>query len=109
MCGLILAVNGFDLFVVFYLCNEITVASEELLYCVFESNWFGQSKMVALNLAILTEVLKRPQQLVVSKLFPMNLMTFTSVISIGLKLNEKFYGCFLFYRLRNSRTVCSTF
>lgn len=79
VCTLVLGANGFDLFVVFYLCNEITVASDELRYCVFECNWIGQSKMVVKNLVMLTEVLKRPQHLIVSKLFPMNLTTFTSV------------------------------
>lgn len=80
MIFMILSLNGFDLFVVFYLGNEITVASADLLYCVFESNWIGQSKAVAKGLIILTEVLKKPQQLIIVKFFPMNLETFTSVI-----------------------------
>lgn len=79
MIFLILSFNGFDLFVVFYLCNEITVASSDLMYCVFESDWIDQSNVVAKDLIILTEVMKKPQQLIILKLFPMNLLTFTSV------------------------------
>lgn len=77
MNGLILSFNAFDLFVVLYLGNEITIASAELMYCLFESDWIGQP--ITKDLVILVEALKKPQQLIILQLYPMNLMTFTSV------------------------------
>ncbi len=79
---IILFVNGFDLFIVLYLGNEITISSSELMYCVFESDWIWQSEAMVMDFIILTEVLKKPQQLIILKVYPMNLDTFTSVILI---------------------------
>lgn len=78
---LLLFINGFDLFVVLYLSDEITVASAELMYCVFEANWIGQPKAVVQNLIVLAEVLKKPHELIILKLYTMNLATFTAVFS----------------------------
>lgn len=76
---LVMFFNGFDLFLVLWFGNEITVASSDLRYCVFESDWIGQSKSVANYVTILTEVLKKPQELIILKVFPMDLETFTSI------------------------------
>lgn len=71
--------NTFDIFMIMYFGNEIEVSSGRLIYCLFESNWIEQSKAFKKHVIILTEVLKQPQQLVVIKLYPLNLATFTTV------------------------------
>lgn len=62
-----------------YFGNEIELNSGGLSYCLFESNWMEQTKSCQKNIIILMEVLKKPQQLVIAKLYPLNLETFISV------------------------------
>lgn len=64
---------------VMYFGNEIKFYYSKLIYCLFESNWIDQLKSIKDDIIILTEVLKQPQELVILKLYPMNLDTFTSV------------------------------
>lgn len=74
----VLLYSIFDIFIVLYLANEITDASNQLSYCLFESNWMEQSEKCKKCVIILGEVLKRPQQLIIF-IYPMNLDTFTKV------------------------------
>lgn len=64
---------------VIYLGNEIKLASGNLSHCLFESNWTKQTHSCKKCITILKERLKRPQELIVGKLYPLNLLTFTSV------------------------------
>lgn len=112
---LIFCFNTFDLFAVLYLGNEITAASADLMYCVFESDWVGQSKTVTMDVIILTEKLKKPQELVLLKLYPMNLVTFTSVIQFWI-FADLIFRCRMIsmilnsnHRFRSSRTACLIF
>ena len=68
----------FDIFVILFLANEITLESDRLSYCLFESNWFQQSEATKKCVIIMCEMIKQPQQLTIF-LYPMNLETFTSV------------------------------
>lgn len=85
----------FDIFLVMYLGNEISVASARLAYCLFESAWIGQSKSCLKCLLLLDEIVRRPQQLVILKIYPINLETFTQV-STDWKANDLFYFWFIF-------------
>nr|QGW45403.1 odorant receptor 30 [Bradysia odoriphaga] len=78
----ILIYNTFDIFVVLYLGNEIKYHYSQLIYCLFESDWINQLASVKQNIIILTEVLKQPQGLVILKLYPMDLETFTSIVKL---------------------------
>lgn len=62
-----------------YLGNNVKAASSKLLYSLFKSNWMEQSKTCKSNIAILGEVLKRDKVIMVAKLYPLTLTTFTSV------------------------------
>lgn len=62
-----------------YLGNEIKLSSDRLSYCLFESDWIGQTEVCKKHIVIMIEFLKQPQELIVGKLYPMDLKTFTSV------------------------------
>lgn len=70
-----------------YLVNEIELSSDRLSYCWFESNWIEQTQSCKKNIIIMSEALRRPTQVIVGKLYPLNLKTFTSV---SLIVNEVF-------------------
>nr|QGW45392.1 odorant receptor 19 [Bradysia odoriphaga] len=69
----------FDIYMIMYLGNEIKFSSDQLSYRLLESDWIEQSALCKKSIIILTERLKRPQELTVGKLYPMNLSTFTSI------------------------------
>ncbi|XP_037037879.1 putative odorant receptor 71a [Bradysia coprophila] len=75
----ILCYGIFDIFMVMYLANDITDASDRLSYCLFQSNWIEQTESCKKYVLIMGEVLKQPQQLVVL-IYPMNLETFMRII-----------------------------
>jgi len=75
----LLMYNLFDIFMVMYFGNEIKVSRSRLSYCFFESNWIEQSALYKQCVIIIMEVLKQPQELVILKLYPLNLKTFSSV------------------------------
>lgn len=64
---------------VLYFGNEIRLSSDQLSYCLFESDWTGQSHSCQKIIIILAEFVKQPHQLMVWKLYPLNVDTFTSV------------------------------
>lgn len=68
----------FDIFVIMYLANELKVASDQLPYCLFESNWIEQSESCKKCVVIMGEALKQPHELIIL-IYPMNLNTFLSV------------------------------
>jgi len=81
---MLLIYNLFDIFMVMYLGNEIKLFSDRLSYCFFQSNWMDQSSLNKNCIIILAEVLKRPQEMVIAKLYPLDLKTFTSVVTFKL-------------------------
>lgn len=98
------AYNFFDIFMITYFGNEIELSSARLSYCLFESNWIGQSEACKTCIVILAEVLKHPQRLLIYKLYPLNLQTFTAVrfrkVRMELKLTLLFsaftdFKCYL--------------
>lgn len=68
-----------NIFVMMYLGNSIKFESDKLSYCLFQCNWIDQSKASRMDIVILGEFLKKPHELVILKLFPMNLVTFATV------------------------------
>lgn len=76
-----LVYNLFDISVVMYLGNEIKLASDRVSYSLFETDWIEQTLLCKKYIIIMTEVLKKPQELIIGKLYPLNLQTFTSVRS----------------------------
>lgn len=71
--------NTFDIFMVMYFGNGIKESSDQLSYSLFESNWVVQSKSYRKCIVILTEALRQPQEIMVCKLYYLNLETFTTV------------------------------
>ncbi len=69
-----------------YLASLIKFESNKLSYSLFQSNWTGQSRSARKCILIVGEVLKKPHELVIFKIFPMNLLTFAAV-----RLSEEFY------------------
>ncbi|XP_037035698.1 odorant receptor 94b-like [Bradysia coprophila] len=69
----------FDIFLVMYLANDITVMSDRLSYCLFSSNWIEQTESCKKYVLIMGEMLKQPQQLVIL-IYPMNLETFLKIV-----------------------------
>lgn len=90
MTSLLLFCNAFELFVILWFGNEITVASTELQYCVFESDWVGQSKSVTSFVTIQIELLKKSQQLIILKVFPMDPHTLSLHCNFENSCNEVF-------------------
>ncbi len=105
-----LAYSIFDIFMVMYLGNEMMLSSDALSQCVYESNWIDQTESCKKCIIILTERLKRPQQIIVSKLYPLSLLTFTSVCFF-FTLTRKSLDLisFLYKRLLTVPTACSIF
>lgn len=62
--------------------NEIKLSSDRLSYSLFESDWMEQSNSCQKCIVILAEIVKQPHELVIWKLYPLNLKTFTSVSCI---------------------------
>ncbi len=83
----------FDTFIVMLLGNKIMESSDRLSYCLFESDWISQSPKCKKCIVIMAEVLKKSQEIIICKLYPLNLQTFTSV-SYTL---QKWHGGGIFY------------
>ena len=75
-----MAYSFFDIFVLMYLGNEIKFFSGRLTYCLYESNWIEQTESCKKCIVIMAEGLKKPKELKVGRIYPLNMMTFTSVI-----------------------------
>lgn len=71
--------NVFDIYVVMHYGNGIKLSSNRLTYSLFESNWIGQTKSFKKSMIIFSEVSQQPHELLIGKLYPLNLQTFTSV------------------------------
>nr|QGW45405.1 odorant receptor 32 [Bradysia odoriphaga] len=70
-----------EVFMITYLGNEIMLSSNRLSYTLFESDWYNQPPSTRKNIVIFGEYLKRPKKLLVGKLYPLTLETFTRVLN----------------------------
>lgn len=108
----ILIYGIFDIFLAMYLANDIDVASDKLSYRLFESGWIGQPKSCIKCLLILGETVRHSQQLVILKIYPMNLETFIVVrtwmwnLECVSSIDFLLFNCYRSWRVL---TVCSTF
>lgn len=69
----------FNLFMVSYFGNEIKLKSDRLSYSLFESNWIDQPQSTKRCVIIFAELLKQQHELIVGKIYPLTLQTFTRV------------------------------
>lgn len=68
-----------EIFMITYFGNEIKLSSNRLSYSLFESTWINQTHSTKKCVIIFGEYLKQPHQLVIGKLYPLTLETFTRV------------------------------
>lgn len=69
----------FEIFVIIYFANEVSLKCDQLNYCIFESNWTDMSlkwKKLMINFC---EKCKKPKEFVVGKIFTMRMDLLTSV------------------------------
>lgn len=71
--------NICEILLITYLGNEITIASDRLSYCLFESDWTNQPQSTKKCMIIFGEYLKKAHEMEVFKLYPVTLETFTRV------------------------------
>ncbi|KAJ6629742.1 Odorant receptor 22a [Pseudolycoriella hygida] len=70
----------FDIYFVMFFASEISSSSGRVSFCLYESNWIGQTESYKKLLLIFCEVLKQPEELKVL-IYPMNLETFSSIVN----------------------------
>lgn len=108
--AVVMMYSFFDIFMVTHFGNEIKFASSRLSYNLFQCNWFDQPESSKKCISILMEVLKRPQELVVGKVYPLDLVIFTKVSQYSHSKHFMPQRTRLFrYRYWGSLTACSTF
>ncbi|XP_037026086.1 odorant receptor 94a-like [Bradysia coprophila] len=73
----------YGLFMITYFGNEIMLSSNRLSYSLFESDWYNQPQSTKKCIVIFGEYLKRPQEIVIGKLYPLTLETFTRILNSG--------------------------
>lgn len=76
---IIMSYNICEIFMITYFGNEIMLSSDSLSYSLFQSNWMVQPQSTRKYIIIFAEYLKRPHELLVYKLYPLTLDTFTKV------------------------------
>jgi len=69
----------FEIFVLIYYGNEIALASDQLSFRVYESNWMCMPIKCRKLMIIIMEQWRKPQELIVGKIFPMRIKLLTSV------------------------------
>ncbi len=77
--GVLLGYLIFEIFAIMYFGNEITLASSDLCYSLYESNWMDQSAAYKKLIIIFMSALRQPETIVIGKLFPLSLSVFMSV------------------------------
>lgn len=73
--------------------NEIETAHSNLSNCLYNSNWLDQPIQLKKAKLIFMTMLTEPKELVIGKLFPLNLETFTSVSAFDF---NSFFFCLKF-------------
>lgn len=69
----------FEIFLPCFFGNEIILASNNLSYSLFSSDWTEQTSTYKKKLIIFTERLRRPIVITAGKIVNLSLTTFTSV------------------------------
>lgn len=75
----LMGIYNYEISLLMYYGNEITLASEQLMGSVYHSNWMDLSIKYRKIALIFMERLKRPQEMLIGKLFPLNIKSLTSV------------------------------
>ncbi|XP_037030722.1 odorant receptor 94a-like [Bradysia coprophila] len=70
-----------EIFMLTYFGNEIMLSYDQLSYCLFESDWFEQPESTKKCMIIFGEYLKKPLTLMIGKLYPLTLETFTKILN----------------------------
>ncbi|XP_037034297.1 odorant receptor Or2-like [Bradysia coprophila] len=78
--------NTAELFMITYFGNEITLSSSCLTYSLFESEWIGQPHSTKTCIIIFGEYLKRSEVMLIGKLYPLTLETFTRILKSSYSL-----------------------
>lgn len=92
MHAYILLYNISDIFMITYFGNEIMLSSDRLAYSLFESDWIDQPLSIKRSVLIFGETLKRSHRLLVGRVYPLTLGTFTGVhVQILLGLWMRFF------------------
>ncbi|XP_037032908.1 odorant receptor 94b-like [Bradysia coprophila] len=76
----ILLYSVFDVFMLTYFGNEIKMSSDRFTYCLFKSNWIEMPQSTKKSVLIFGEILIRPYEILVFKIFPLSLETFTRIL-----------------------------
>lgn len=74
--------NIFDIFMVMHFGNEIKTSHDNLSNCLYNSDWLDQPIQLKKLIIIFMIILTKEEELMIAKLFPLNLATFTSVSAI---------------------------
>nr|QGW45400.1 odorant receptor 27 [Bradysia odoriphaga] len=75
-----------ELFMITYLGNEIMLSSSRLTYSLFESEWIGQPHSTQKCIIIFGEYLKQSHEMLIGKLYPLTLETFTRILNSAYSL-----------------------
>ncbi|XP_037039748.1 putative odorant receptor 71a [Bradysia coprophila] len=78
--------NIAELFMITYFGNEIMLSSSRLTYSLFESEWIGQPQSTIKCIIIFGEYLKRSHEMLIGKLYPLTLETFTRILKSSYSL-----------------------
>ncbi|XP_037039775.1 odorant receptor Or2-like [Bradysia coprophila] len=78
--------NIAELFMITYFGNEILISSRRLSYSLFESEWIGQAHSTKKCIIIFGEYLKQSHKLLIGKLYPLTLETFTRILKSSYSL-----------------------
>ncbi|XP_037039743.1 putative odorant receptor 71a [Bradysia coprophila] len=78
--------NIAELFMITYFGNEIMLSSSRLTYSLFESEWIGQPHSTQKCIIIFGEYLKRSHVMLIGKLYPLTLETFTRILKSSYSL-----------------------
>ncbi|XP_037039738.1 putative odorant receptor 71a [Bradysia coprophila] len=78
--------NIAELFMITYSGNEIMLSSGRLTYSLFESEWGGQPHSTKKCMIIFGEYLKRSHEMLIGKLYPLTLETFTRILNSSYSL-----------------------
>lgn len=68
-----------EIFMITYFGNEIMLSSNRLSYCLFESEWMEQPHKTKKCIIIFGECLLQPHVLLIAKLYPLTVESFTKV------------------------------
>ncbi|XP_037039747.1 odorant receptor Or2-like [Bradysia coprophila] len=78
--------NIAELFMITYFGNEIMLSSSHLMYSLFECDWIGQPHSTIKCIITFGEYLKQSHEILIGKLYPLTLETFTRITNSSYSL-----------------------